>query len=230
MEAIGSSIDSFSCFSFLLSCLLILTGTASQSVTVVVGSVMNPPVVSGVAVYKPFDSTDTSDASLIKFAETWARNWNFEGYTVTTTDWSGWWDYTETTYEPWLFDRASVGYYLYKRSGDVKWLNKFLSDFAWYRSRIDSNGFFTPTSYDDNKYAYIRPFLLYERQTGDTQYRNQALNIYNMWTREFSTTYSTSIALWTEREIGLALEAAVDYYDLTGSSTEFLKYKWYHRF
>jgi hypothetical protein len=175
------------------------------------------PSGTGSTFYPPINTSDTSDAPLINFAETWARNWNFGGHSVTTTNWSGWWDYSDTSYEPWLFDRASVGYYLYKRTNDSKWLDKFMSDFAWYRARIDANGFFTPTSYDDNKYAYVRPFLLYERQTGDNQYRSQALNIYNMWLREFSNTYSTSIGLWTEREIGLALEVAVDYYDLTGS-------------
>lgn len=158
--------------------------------------------------------------ALLNFAETWDRNWNFGGHAVDARfDGNyGYWDYTETTYEPWLFDRASVGFYLYEATGNDRWRLKFLSDFLWYRTRIDGQGIFTPKGNDDTKYGYVTPFLLYERLTGDAQYRPVAKRIYDSWVREFSLTYSTSIALWTEREIGLALEAAVAWHDLTGDA------------
>lgn len=159
-------------------------------------------------------------APLLNFAETWDRNWNFGGHAVDArfNENYGFWDYTETTYEPWLFDRASVGYYLYEATGADRWRAKFLSDFAWYRARIDAQGIFTPKGNDDTKYGYVTPFVLYERLTGDAQYRSVARRIYDSWVREFPLTYSPSIALWTEREIGLALEAAVAWYDLTGEA------------
>ena len=49
-------------------------------------------------------------SSLLNFAETAARNWNFGGHTVDYrfTAAYGLWDYTDTTYEPWLFDRPEV--------------------------------------------------------------------------------------------------------------------------
>lgn len=157
---------------------------------------------------------------LLNFAETWDRNWNFGGHAVDSrfNENYGYWDYTETTYEPWLFDRASVGFYLYEATGSDRWRAKFLSDFAWYRARIDAQGIFTPKGNDDTKYGYVTPFVIYERLTGDAQYRPVAKRIYDSWVREFSLTYSPSIALWTEREIGLALEAAVAWYDLTGEA------------
>lgn len=157
---------------------------------------------------------------LLNFAETWARNWNFGGHTVDSrfNENYGYWDYTETTYEPWLFDRASVGYYLYEATNDTRWRDRFLADFLWYRTRIDAQGIFTPKGYDDTKYGYVTPFVLYERLTGDAQFRPVAKRIYDSWVREFGLTYSPSIALWTEREIGLALESAVAWYDLTGEA------------
>jgi len=154
---------------------------------------------------------------LYKFAETWDRNWNFEGHVVDSrfTEGYGNWNYTETTYEPWLFDRASVGFYLYEASGNDRWRQKFLSDFAWYRARIDAQGIFTPKGGSDTKYGYVMPFVHYEVLTGDAQYRAVARRIYDSWTREFPATYSPTIGLWTERELGLALEAAVGWYELT---------------
>ncbi len=173
-----------------------------------------------------FNANDPADAPLVKFAETWARNWNFEGHTVDPnfSGNSGNWNYSETTYEPWLFDRASVGYYLYKRAATqtekTRWYQQFLSDFAYYRNHIDSAGIFTPKGYGDTKYSYVTPFLLYEKETGDAQYRPIAQRIYNAWLSDFSSTYNASSAdLWTEREIGLALEAAVSWYELTGEAS-----------
>lgn len=168
----------------------------------------------------PPPSTGTFPAQLLNFAETWDRNWNFGGHAVDArfNENYGFWDYTETTYEPWLFDRASVGYYLYEATGADRWRAKFLSDFAWYRARIDAQGIFTPKGNDDTKYGYVTPFVLYERLTGDAQFRPVARRIYDSWVREFGNTYSPGIALWTEREIGLALEAAVAWYDLTGEA------------
>lgn len=162
--------------------------------------------------------TGTFPPQLLDFAQTWARNWNHGGHAVDSrfNENYGYWDYTETTYEPWLFDRASVGYYLYEATGNETWRLRFLSDFAWYRARIDGQGIFTPKGGGDTKYGYVTPFVLYERLTGDAQYRPIARRIYDSWIREWPNVANlSSAALWTEREIGFALEAAVAWYDLT---------------
>ena len=161
-------------------------------------------------------------AKLLNFAETWDRNWNFDGHQVTSefTEDDGYWEYNDSTYEPWLFDRASVGHLLFDLTGDTRWRDQFLEDFAWYRQHIDANGIFTPKGEDDTKYGYVTPFLLYERLTGDQQYRPVAKRIYDSWIREWSPTFypTGQTQLWTEREIGLALEAAVSYYEMTGEA------------
>ena len=167
----------------------------------------------------PPPPTGTFPAQLLNFAETWDRNWNFGGHTVDSrfNENYGYWDYTETTYEPWLFDRASVGYYLYEATGLERWRAKFLSDFTYYRTHIDAQGIFTPKGSGDTKYGYVTPFVLYERLTGDAQYRPIAKRIYDAWIREWPDVANlASASLWTEREIAFALEAAVGWYDLTG--------------
>lgn len=190
------------------------------------GGAACPPLTESRTVTEPCSSTPPPTgmlATLMKFAETWDRNWNFEGHVVTDafTENQGRWDYTNTTYEPWLFDRATVGYRLFEMTGNARWRDKFLSDFAYYRARIDANGIFINKGGDDTKYGYVTPFMLYEKETGDAQYRPIAKRIYDSWVREWSPNfYPTGQAqLWTEREIGLALESAVSYYEMTGDVT-----------
>ena len=172
---------------------------------------------------RPATSTPPSGdtlAKLLNFAETWDRNWNFGGHSVDsrfTADY-GRWDYNNTTYEPWLFDRVTVGYRLFELTGNSRWSDQFLSDFAWYRARIDSQGIFTPKGAGDTKYSYVTPFALYERLTGSQQYRPIAKRIYDAWIREWPSNYSSNTTFWTEREIGFALEAAVSWYEMTGDS------------
>jgi hypothetical protein len=156
-------------------------------------------------------------AKLLNFAETWDRNWNFGGHSVTSAfnESYGRWDYSESTYEPWLFDRATVGYRLYELTGDPRWSDQFLTDFAWYRQRIDSQGIFKPKGGGDTKYSYVTPFALYEKLTGDQQYRPIAKRIYDAWVREWPANYNPGTSFWTEREMGFALEAAVSWYEMT---------------
>ena len=161
-------------------------------------------------------------AKLLNFAETWDRNWNFAGHSVTSafTASQGNWDYTNSTYEPWLFDRVTVGHRLFELTGDPRWRAQFLADFAWYRTRIDGNGIFTPKGGGDTKYGYVTPFALYERLTGDSQYRPIAKRIYDAWVREWSPSFQPGggAQLWTEREMGFALEAAVSWYEISGEA------------
>ena len=193
------------------SCAVAVSGPTALTATFEADSAPPPPPPSGEQL-----------AALLNFAETWDRNWNFGGHSVTSafTESYGYWDYTNTTYEPWLFDRATVGYRLYELTGNTRWRNKFLSDFAWYRARIDASGIFTPKGGGDTKYGYVTPFVLYERATGDTQYRPVAKRIYDSWVQEWSTSFlpDGGAGLWTEREMAFALEAAIGWYELTGEA------------
>lgn len=175
----------------------------------------------------PVPTTDTAAlrTALLNFAQTWKRNWNHGGHTVVVGAGSppfngdyGYWDYTDTTFEPWLFDRASAGMRLYQLTNDEQWRTQFRTDLAWYTARIDAQGIFTPKGAGDTKYSYITPLVLAVNAGELTlaQARPIADRIYQAWAADWPNVANlNSAALWTERENGLALEAAVAYYELT---------------
>lgn len=169
----------------------------------------------------PIDLADVADAPLLDFSHTANREWNYGGHNV-APDFSenyGNWDYTETTYEPWLYDRPTVWYRLYQRTDNSAYREYFLRDLSWYASHISDRGFFTPKGSEDNKYLYITPFVLYERDTGNTQYREVAARIWQASRDSFPNNYDANSAMWTERQVGLSLEAAVAYYELTADTS-----------
>jgi len=150
--------------------------------------------------------------TLQNFAETAARNWNFDGHTVTDqfTSAQGYWDYTDTTYEPWLFDRADVWRMMFELTRNTRWQTQANSDLAYYESRLSADGIFlNKTGEADTKYSYVHPW------STNTAKQTAA---YNATVAGFSNTYSTGAALWTEREVWVALNAAVKYHTVSGST------------
>lgn len=172
---------------------------------------------------RAFSASDASLAPVLKYAETARRNWNFEGHTVAvpfSTD-QGYWDYENCTthYAVWLFDRPSAWFKLADMTGDASYQAQAVSDFRYWAGKIDARGFFScKTGEDDTKYLDLQGFLFYERATGDTSLRPVADRIYAQSAVGLPNTYSTGLALWTEREVGIHLGAAIDYYSLTGNT------------
>lgn len=174
----------------------------------------------------PPPQTGTLLARALDFMQTWKRNWNHGGHQAATdtrfTEQYGRWDYTETTSEPWLFDRATVGYRLYQMTNDPQWLAQFRIDLAWYAARINASGIFTPKGQGDTKYSYITPLAL-AVSAGEMTLaaaRPIADRIYNAWASDWPNVANlASAALWTEREMAFSLEAAVAYYELTGEAS-----------
>jgi hypothetical protein len=117
-------------------------------------------------------------------------------------------------YEPWLFDRVSTFWKLWLKTDDTQWRDHALSLFSTYRSQINAQGYFAPTG-GDVKYSYVLPFLVYERATGDQQYRPVAKRIYDAWVRDWDGNVG---GFWTERHAAYALGAATNYYQLTGDA------------
>jgi hypothetical protein len=167
-------------------------------------------------------STNAIDAGVLNFAHTANREWNFGGHIVDSNfdEGQGNWDYNRaSSYHAWLFDRPSSWFKLYALSNNPLHRDYAIRDTAWYASQINSAGYFIPkvnAGEEDTKYGYVTPFLLYERVTGDTQYRAVAQRVYQASLTGFSNTYSATGGLWTEREAGLHGEAALAYYELTG--------------
>lgn len=157
---------------------------------------------------------------LLNFAETASRNWSFGGHNVVPGAGSppfdgnyGYWDYTNTTYEPWLFNRPEAWKRLCDVSGVQKWCDQAQSDLAYYQSRISSAGYFmNKTGEDDTKYGYIHPW--------STRADNAAIakRIYDASVAGWPNSYSPGAGLWTERELWVALKAAIRYHDISGDA------------
>lgn len=158
-------------------------------------------------------------ATLLKFAETAARNWNFEGHSCTPNGGStsdpfngdkGYWEYNNTTYEPWLFDRADAWRMLADMTGDARWRAQADSDLAYYESRLSTAGIFmNKTGEEDTKYSYVHPW------SGDVAKQAAA---YAATVAGFPDTFSPNAGLWTERELWVSLNAAVKFNTVAGGS------------
>lgn len=180
-----------------------------------------PPGGSALTV-RPFDANDVSIGPALKFAETARRNWSFEGHTVPdpfSTD-QGYWNYEACTthYAVWLFDRPTASFRMAELTGNASYRDLAISDFRYWVSKIDGSGYFScKTGEQDTKYLYIEPFVLYEAATGDASYRPVADRVYGASANGFPVVYSTDMGLWTEREVGIHMDAALAYSTLTGN-------------
>lgn len=167
-------------------------------------------------------------AGLLNFAETASRNWSYGGHNVVLGAGSppfnenyGYWDYAPTTYEPWLFNRPEAFKRLCDVSGIQKWCDQANSDLAYYQSRISTAGYFmNKTGEQDTKYGYIHPWS----QRAD----NAAIakRIYDASVAGWPNTANLGDAsLWTERELWVALKAAIRYHDISGDAAALVRAK-----
>jgi hypothetical protein len=132
----------------------------------------------------PISASNTLDAGLLNYSHTANREWNYEGHVVAADfpeDQGNWSTSMPSTYHAWLFDRPSSWFKLYKLTNDPNHLAYAIRDTAYYASQINAGGYFIPKANageDDTKYGYVTPFLLYERATGNSQYRAVAQRVY----------------------------------------------------
>lgn len=182
-----------------------------------------PPAPAPTPVPPPVTGNALLD-SVLDFAETAARNWNYGGHTVVLgvgapaglpyytageapfSEDYGYWDYTNTTYEPWLFDRAGTWKLLAELTGAAKYEQLAQSDLAYYESRLDANGIFmNKTGEEDTKYSYVHSWSTNQAKQDAAYTATQA---------GFPDHYSVNTLFWTERELWVRLNAAVNYHDV----------------
>lgn len=191
-------------------------GNPPPVTTLPVPSVLATPIVL------PVNQIGANDL-IRKYAQTAMRNWNFEGHVVADPfdrD-QGYWSYDTCVqdYAVWLFDRPGAFWKLYELTGDVTYRTQAISDTQYFASHINAQGYFDcKTGEADTKYLVTRPFLTYERATGDQSLRAAAARAYSQSAQGFDVTYSPSQGLWTEREVGIHGDAALAYYELTGDT------------
>lgn len=179
-------------------------------------------------------STAALLTTFLDFAQVWKRNWNHGGHNcvvgVGSPPFNGNYGYWERVnaegqeYEPHLFDRPTCGMRLYQMTNDQQWRDQFNDDFAWYASRIGSDGVFINKGYGDTKYGYLTPFVIAQAAGVLTEeQRAAAIRIYDAWMADWPSVFVPSAALWTEREMAFSLEAAVGRYELDGTASAMVR-------
>lgn len=167
-----------------------------------------PPDPAGVA----------SDADLLlalqNFAETANRNWNHGGHNVAdpfAPD-QGWWQYDDQTYEPWLFDRAQAWRMLASMTQLSRLQSQAKSDLNYYENRLGEDGIFmNKTGEADTKYSYVHAWSASQAKR---QSAYQAT--LNGWA---DLPHLNDASLWTEREVWVALYAAIEMQKASDVST-----------
>ncbi len=161
--------------------------------------------------------------SVRNFAETARRNWSHGGHAVPDPfeRGQGYWSYETCSqdYAIWLFDRPTAWFKYFELTGEAWARELAISDFRYYASHISSAGFFEcKAGEQDSKYLNVRPFLLFERATGDQSFRPVAARLYAQSAQGFNAAPPSGGGLWTEREVGIHGDAALAYYELTGNT------------
>ncbi len=193
-----------------------LTSGDSGSVYSVVVTSSKASVTSSEAKLNVFGE-DNLLGPLLNFAETAARNWNFGGHEIDDRFDAnqGRWDYTNTTYEPWLFDRPEVWRLLYVMTQDDRWSQLSVTDVAYYESRLGADGIFLNKGGGDTKYSYVHPW---------SGVLAKSTAAYDATVAGWPNTANLAPgALWTERELWVALDAAVKYHTVSLSAAALVR-------
>jgi glucose/arabinose dehydrogenase len=123
----------------------------------------------------------------------------------------------KTDPEPWLYDRASVMYELYLRSGFSTALREAVRAADFYVDHINSSGFFTLKN-GDVKYAYNEPLAYTYWLMGDNRMLAPISTVVNAHAGT-ATRWNPNLSFWTERNVGYKLLANEIAYEVTGNAT-----------
>lgn len=175
-------------------------------------------------------ATDTAELlrTLEDFAHVAAREWSYGGHTVVPgagaptgipgavpgsnpfTENFGLWSLTDTTYEPFLFDRPEAFRLLFAMTGNPRWQEEAIALLDYYESRLSSAGIFlNKTGEEDTKYSYVHSWSA-NAAKADVAYAAAQLG--------FPDVFNPTAGLWTERELWVRLNASVQYFIRTKSA------------
>lgn len=117
--------------------------------------------------------------------------------------------------ESWLFDRASVFFKTYIRSGDIQHLRAAHRAAAFYMKHLNHEGYFTLKKGNDLKYSYGEPiladYLLLANETALEKVRSLT-----QVAAHVDVNYRRPDQFWTERHAAYALLAALTVFESTG--------------
>lgn len=132
-------------------------------------------------------------------------------------------------FESWLYDRCATFLLAYVHLGDVYDLRHAYRSCSYYASKIgltgEGRGIFTGKQDRDTKYSHIRGLYEYYALTGDESAKTAGEAIAEMWLADelFAVPYRKGGArgsdkLWTERLLGVSLEAMIYGYFFTAET------------
>lgn len=166
---------------------------------------------------------------LVNFAHIAAREWSYGGNNVAFgvgapaglpdaapgsnpfNENFGYWALTDTTYEPFLFDRPEAFRMLFAMTNDPRWQQEALSLLSYYESRLSPAGIFlNKTGEEDTKYSYVHSWSSNAAKI-DAAYAAAQLG--------FPDTFNPNAGLWTERELWVRMNAAMQYHARTGAAS-----------
>jgi hypothetical protein len=149
---------------------------------------------------------------LLDYAQTAVRNWDHGGHTVAvpfSSDY-GYWEPGDTTFEPWLYDRPHLWRLLNEMTGEVGWRQLADQELAYYESRLDGRGYFRNRPGDDIKYSYVHAW---------SANRDLQRIVFDATVAAWPNNASSQTqALWTERQLWIALDAALKFHQLNAQS------------
>ena len=123
----------------------------------------------------------------------------------------------QTTFEPWLYDRAQTIFIAYFRTGQLNWLRRAHRAAQFYKFNIAANGSFALGG--DAKYVYGQSLLYDFMLTGDESILpviERTLQPHAGWPANFSA----ATGFWTERNSAYALHAALAAFDASGNAVQ----------
>lgn len=123
--------------------------------------------------------------------------------------------YPKTVASQWLYDKAQVFYQLYLGTGEEQWKHDADNFINFYKSQINSKGFFKLSKPKDIKYLMGRS-LVYDYLLNNNQSSLQILSSMYEASLNWRSEYSFSQGFWTERHHAAALNIAMSYWELTG--------------
>jgi hypothetical protein len=126
-------------------------------------------------------------------------------------------NYPPKKYSQWLFDRPRAIYQMFIMTGDKRWLTEAEKLTEFYLENLDETGQFTLKKELDLKYLMPNGLLYHYFLTGDKRIESALKNIFTL-SLHWSPNYENRRKFWTERHQASALNAAISYWEISGST------------
>ncbi|WOH36629.1 hypothetical protein RI844_14800 [Thalassotalea fonticola] len=123
---------------------------------------------------------------------------------------------------PWLYDRVYVLYQLYFKTGDITIKHKAHEAALFYQQNLTEQGYFGLKKNADHKYllntGLLIDYMFYPRLS-----LKKAIHKIFINTLSWPSKYTQKVGFWTERNLAVALAAAITQWELNQSITALVR-------